>query len=585
MPNNIRTKYSYRSYDSAGNYKGSLDQYVTTDFSEKQQINTPGYSIDLDLDLSPDNDVKILDNILSEAGDQLLAEDGTPILYDETDMAYGDGTAIALNNKIVVWEYNSYHPAGFIKFQGFISDIKPVYGGSDKLHITVLNFGAQFQKSMIQAGEAINPDTIDPGLTYVPGVDNFGQLFNSKAGGTEQSYWIQAIDAVSNSIEGFNIPMVPDTFTNPHTSVVVHLEMFNTLTDAQNFAGIPFASCSKTVNSNAIQQFRFSSSVALVEGTTYYMRIWAEWDGLVVIQDALVDVYLPNVSNYDNHPDFYDWTGVAWFHETSSNMSFQMVNTTGSTTAAFLNTDPSLIIKQILDDFNDRGGVMTYDGTSIDLTGTSVDYTFVLATVLEGLNKSRELAPGDWYWYGDAGTNLIHFHVKGATADHTLYFKRHIQELDLEDTLENIQNEVFFSGGDTGSGENLYARFANEDSIALYGNKAVKLSDNRVTLIASAELLANDILDNNSLPAKRTTVTVWAGTYDISSFNLGDMVGFGGFQDANDDILLQIVNMDRNADRAVLSLDSIPPRTSKSVKELKDQLAALQTINNPAIPT
>lgn len=121
--------------------------------------------------------------------------------------------------------------------------------------------------------------------------------------------------------------------------------------------------------------------------------------------------------------------------------------TVENTRVAYLSEDPSDIVRDILDKFTDDGGVIDYDGSSIDDTGTVVSYYYNMNTGLEALKKALELAPTDWYFYCDLATNLFHFHPRPSTPDHYFYLGKHIYNFALERSMEDIVNDVVFTGG------------------------------------------------------------------------------------------------------------------------------------------
>lgn len=258
--------------------------------------------------------------------------------------------------------------------------------------------------------------------------------------------------------------------------------------------------------------------------------------------------------------------------------------TSDSITAVFTGIDPGNVVKALLNVSQAQGGNVYYDSGSVDLAGYTVNYTFKLNTVLEGIKKMRDLAPSDFYWYIDPATNKLYFKEQPTTANHVLVLGKHIANLDLEYTIENIKNIVYITGGDIGAGVSLLAKYTNEDSLSNHRIGLERLNDNRVTQSESAELLSEDVLNSNSTGVYRTTVTILEDTYDIESFNLGQMVNFKGFGNFIDNLLLQIVGVERSPDQITLSLGTTAPRATRTVEALKRQLNSVLTVNNPDVP-
>lgn len=261
-----------------------------------------------------------------------------------------------------------------------------------------------------------------------------------------------------------------------------------------------------------------------------------------------------------------------------------MIESAGSTTVAFNSYDPSVILTEIIDQYESDGGVVSYDATTIDNTETVVSYTFNTSTTLEGVKKSLELAPSDWFWYLDMKQNLIHFHNRPTSPDHYFVLGKHIHELDVEQYIDDITNVIYFSGGDTGGGENLYVKYTDPTSEALYRRGMKKYSDNRVTLQESADIIANSELERNSTPRYRSTVSIVDKVYDIENIKLGDLVAFRNFGNYVDALTMQIVAIDYNPERVQLQLDTLLPRVSKRLEDIKRNLDKQETQANPATP-
>ncbi len=73
-----------------------------------------------------------------------------------------------------------------------------------------------------------------------------------------------------------------------------------------------------------------------------------------------------------------------------------VVSSGTNTTVAFNSTDPSDIVKNGITTFQSvSGSTISWNSSSIDVSGTTVSYTFKLNTYMELLKKAIELAPSD----------------------------------------------------------------------------------------------------------------------------------------------------------------------------------------------
>jgi len=247
-----------------------------------------------------------------------------------------------------------------------------------------------------------------------------------------------------------------------------------------------------------------------------------------------------------------------------------------------------------------------------ELTNTSISYTFKVNSILEGINKCVELSPANWYWYVDQGTNEIQFKKKAEYIDHTFSFEKDIIDAKFEKRIEDIINVIYFSGGDTGGGSNFYKKYTVSDSIAKYGVKSTKYSDNRVTTVATADTIANSILEVKSEPELRVTLEILDNNndmnmgYDIESIKVGDVIAvrnitqqvglstwdIGRWDEAYWDfniynlssLQMQIQKLEYKQDSVVISASTIPLDVNKRVESINRSLEALQTLNNPTTP-
>ena len=262
-----------------------------------------------------------------------------------------------------------------------------------------------------------------------------------------------------------------------------------------------------------------------------------------------------------------------------------IIESGGFTQVDWLSKDPSTILKDVIDLYQAQGGIVDYDNTTIDDTDTVVTYTFNTATTLDGIKKSLELAPSDWFWYLDMRNNLINFHNRPTTPDHTFVLGKHIKELDVEQYIDDITNVVYFSGGDTGGGNNLFLKYTDPTSETNYRRGLKLYSDNRVTLSSSADIIANSELERNSAPRYRSSVVIVDKVYDIESIQLGDLIAFRNFDNYVDDLEMQVVGIDYSPDAIRLQLDTLLPRVSKRLEDIKRNLDKQETLANPTAPS
>ena len=296
----------------------------------------------------------------------------------------------------------------------------------------------------------------------------------------------------------------------------------------------------------------------------------------------------------------------AWLSGTGD-IYFRVNTNTGSTTVAYNSQDPGAIMRSIMDKYIAQGGSLSYDASTIELTGTTVSYTFNTNTTLEGIKKSLELAPAGWYFYIDQANNMVHFHNKSGAAANRFVLGRDIQDIKPEKRTDDITNIIYFTGGGTPA---LFAKYTRPGSVGLYGQRAVRYVDQRVTVIATANTIAQALLDQKQSPELRLSFEIVDSNvdptigFDLEAITIGSTVGLrntGGAGSSLWDVaqwdvdywdfnikdlstaVLQIVRMEKSADSAKIYCSTVPPDVSKRIEDINRNLEASQTANNPSI--
>lgn len=222
-------------------------------------------------------------------------------------------------------------------------------------------------------------------------------------------------------------------------------------------------------------------------------------------------------------------------------------------------------------------------------TGNSLTYTFKLQTILQAIQTLFNAAPANWYWYVDPATNVLQWAATNTVADLTIIKGKHINTLEIEATKENIKNIVYFAGGDDGTGTNTNILVKKTATISPNRVGLAILSDNRVNSTnggtTAAALFANEYLADNASETYITNVTLLDRMIDTNLIKLGMMIGFAGFGNFADSLLLQVVGIQRKPDEAILQLGTLPIRASQAVSQLQAEISAQQTVNTTTTPS
>ena len=257
----------------------------------------------------------------------------------------------------------------------------------------------------------------------------------------------------------------------------------------------------------------------------------------------------------------------------------------GKTTVAFNSQDPSDIAQTAVDLFRtDSASYGTYtDRTAISIstTGTVVSYTFRSNTYKEVLDKTLELMPSNWYYRIGLGDNIVYCQERSATPTHLFYLGKHIKALDLRGSIMDSTNRVLFTGGGDPA---LY--IDRTEVPADRTRRTLKvLSDSRVTLEDSAEIIADGEIDQSNKRLYRTSIEIISVQYDIESINVGDTVGFRNFGNEVDTFVMQVVGLTYSPDSVQLQLETKPPTISKRLEELRRNLTITENQNVPDSPS
>lgn len=514
--------------------------------------------------------------LLTEAGDVITTEDDEPILATSTDLVVAQGNspdqAIFKNgNRVKVWMYNRYYPNGKLVFSGQINRVDFKYGGTDtSVKITVYSDGVDLN-NFIARGYPFSYTTdvtqsSQNGYVTVtqssktPGWQRYGQTWLT--GGA-----ITNVGAITLKLLG---------------TANVTLTVYDGL---PGVGGNLLGSVTRAVANGAAAdvQFEFPSLIPVSPSTEYFMAV-------SVNSGKSIRVYKHGTSSTYADGTMYSSTysggsGGGLYTATTGDFYFITKSGVPTTTTTYSTDDPvSDMAHGILLDYNARGGYITE--RDFETSGLSVTYTFVVATIFDALKKILELLPTGYYHYIDLGTAEIDIKQMSTTADFTVVRGRHITELSLGLTIEQVKNYLLFSGGET-AGVNLFRDYPDAESANFYGLRTATQSDNRVTVTATADAIGESFITENSDEEQETTLIVKDNHIDITLLVPGKTIGFRNFGNFIDDMVLQIVRREPNFSdgTTVLTLGRLPIRQADQIQAINRGLMNQQTINNPSAPS
>lgn len=556
-------RYEYHVYNSSDTFITIWDD-VISEFSLSQEINSAGSQCRVMLGRKPE-DIQSATDI---------------VLNNHVDIYVIDDDSDALQGKLI--------------FQGYIADFNVLYSEeNDAVEVILLGFGADLDAYIIDMGDSIINENRDTNISF--------------AARNANNYVVAQSFILTKKTRVVSITLRLKSSDDSPITVGIYSGTPSTYGSGTNYA---------TITKSGLQtifgevEFQFSNPVDLDAGT-YHFRVESLAHGSSVnnyIESTNLADLFTNGAVYQCADSTTDPTQTfALIGGGVVNGSYDLwFKINAGTIQPFYTQDPSDILKKILDYYANAGGIISYTGSTIDDTNVDTTYQFNTNTVFEGVKKCLELAPSDWYWYVDQKTNLLHFHKRSTTPEHLLALGKNISKLNVEYRTENIINVVYFTGGN-----GLFKKYTRQGSITLYGQKAFRYTDQRVTQPETARIISEAILEQNQAPEVRLTVEIIDNAdsvhgLDLESIDVGDVVKFRNFGTTDgsiwdvsswdvaywdfnakqlDTFILQIVKIDYMADKSVLHLSTIPPDVNKRIEDINRRLVATETVNNDTVTT
>ena len=322
--------------------------------------------------------------------------------------------------------------------------------------------------------------------------------------------------------------------------------------------------------------------------------------------DAGQLIYTGYISNYEPTSDESGDKVEVTFFSYWAQLSQMIFESAGATQITYTAQDPAVILKDILDKFVAAGGVLDYAVGSIDLTGASVTYTFNTNTYQEAILKVIEFLPIGWYLRIGAD-NIVYLKEETTTPDHLFTFGKDIQSFNPEKRTENLVNTIYFTGAGT-----LYKKFVSAISVAQYGTHIAKITDTRVTDAATAQTMANRVINLLQDPEVRVILKLADSNgiengYDTESIAVGQSCKILNVAnkaenrwddalvwDINDwdfdpqaaaAILLQIYKITYTPNYATLEIGNKQPDLARKIENINRSLIDSMTADNPATPS
>ena len=325
-----------------------------------------------------------------------------------------------------------------------------------------------------------------------------------------------------------------------------------------------------------------------------------------LIFSGYISEYTPTVEGKE---EFLEVQLFSYFGELNRYMYEDIA--TGNTKIAHASVSPKAIFQDIFDKFTAAGGTMDYDVGTVDDPMTSVSYTYNTALVKEALDKCLELCPKGWYYRLGPDNKAYLKETDTVNVDHTFTIGRDCVKIEPQKRVQSMINKIYFVGGDPGGGI-LYKKYTRPASISTYGLYAKKVTDQRVVVEGTADIMANRILDAFESPEIRTILIIVDNNeesdgfgYDIESIKVGQSARVLGFT-KEDYTLWDVAEFDVDVwDYLITNITAIPqqiqkitykanyveielsnrlPDIAKRIEDINRNLVDTLTADNPSPP-
>ena len=571
-PVDVPIRVDYKVFTKDGVYLGLVPN-VSSKFAFTQDKNSAGSSIVVTAGKFMEQEIVDISPILDDANNPIQTNENQDILARTTvspfELGGSDDDAIYKNgNRIQVWVYNYWHPNGKLVFSGQVNKLSFNYGASSSVDMIVNSDGLDLSQNLVIP---VSSFTLTPDVTQTD-QDTFTDLFaytegQPAKGATSWRFIAQTFVVGSISRIGAIDLMLQGT-----GEVTILLSIGGT--------AIRLGSVTQSVNaaSPTVTRIFFNMPIEVLAGGSYYFNVL-----LPVFNN--IRIFRSSTNVYDNNYAALSESGA--YIEQNYDLYFVILAAgLGNTTTTYTLQDPVTgMLSSLLQDYNIRGGIVKT--RNFTPAGLSITYEFNQDTIFDAIRKVIQLSPSGFYSYIDLGTAEIDVLNVSDTADFTIVNGRDINLASFAFSIESLKNTLFFSGGDTGGGDNLYRQYIDSKSIGNFGVRSASQSDGRVILNDTANAIGQSFIIENSVETQETSITIFDDTLDMTIFTPGKTVGFKNFGAPFDDMVLQIVRREPNfADGfANLTLGRLPLALSKELQKLNRGLLTQETLSNPNSPT
>lgn len=250
---------------------------------------------------------------------------------------------------------------------------------------------------------------------------------------------------------------------------------------------------------------------------------------------------------------------------------------------------PGVLVKDVIDDYrtNVTTPMVNYGTSTVNVTGTPISYTSNVKSCLETIERAREMAGEDWFWYVDAN-NVFYFDQYSSTPDHFFVFGKDVSSLETTKSVDDIKNElIFWNGLQPDDAHFLSTRYYNTSSITDYWNRFDSLTDGRITDATSANEFGSTYINAYKSPNISMKFEVkdnnYGDGYDIESIEPGNTCKILNLEDSSvvgDNMV--ITSVEYTPEKAIVYVSDLREITGRSLTNLRRKLDTTIYSDRPA---
>jgi hypothetical protein len=216
----------------------------------------------------------------------------------------------------------------------------------------------------------------------------------------------------------------------------------------------------------------------------------------------------------------------AQFYGYVSELAVRVLEFTSGTALAYNSEDPTDIMKSIIDLY---AGKIDYSASSMLASGNTVSLVFNINSIKDAIDKTLASCPIGWNWYVD-GSNVFWLRrTDKESIDHRLFVGKDINQVEINESMENVRNDILLVGGSPDGENKLFRRYYNNSSITDYGTRTEIQNDGRLYNTTSMDFLGKYLLGSQyakeyQIKFKVIDNNVSSKGYDIESIEPGDII-------------------------------------------------------------